>query len=70
MPVSCDAQDLVTAARCFYCIGENIDNVEIYLLCVVANGGVPPPMGGTELGNPDTGVVFGDPNTGVIFGVP
>jgi hypothetical protein len=71
MPVSCDAQDLVNGAACFYCKSPNLDNVEIYLLCVVANGGVvPPPPGGVILGNPDEDWGFGDPGGDFVFGVP
>ncbi len=71
MPISCQIQDLVTASACFYCKAPNLDNVEIYLLCVVANGGiVPPPPGGIMLGDPDADFAFGDPNSGVVFGSP
>ena len=70
MATPCTAQELVTAASCFHCKTDGLEAVEIYLLCVVANGGVPPPMPGIVLGNPDEDWMFGDPNSGIIFGVP
>ena len=69
MPVSCTAQDLVTAARCFLLQNRSLDAIEIYLLCAVAGGEVPP-TDQIMLGNPDEDWVFGDPNAGIIFGIP
>lgn len=68
MPISCTAQDLVTAAGCFIC-KPNIDAIEIYLLCAVAGGAVPP-TDGIILGNPDEDWGFGDPGGDFVFGVP
>ena len=66
--ISCDPQDLVTASSCLLCQQPNLNNIDIYLLCIIAGG--TPPVSGIVFGNPDTDIQFGDPTTGDNFGVP
>lgn len=43
MSVSCDPNDLATAARCFDCLPPSIQlNVQTYLLAVIAGGSTDP----------------------------
>lgn len=42
MAISCDANDLAAAAKCFKCIDGDLMEVQTYLLAVLAGGSLDP----------------------------
>lgn len=72
--MDCSPNALIALAQCNQCIGGELPEATIYLLCVWANQGNPPPPlppeEGVMLGAPVENEVFGDPTTSDVFGEP
>lgn len=68
--MSCTPEELAELAKCYLCTAPEINDYGTTASICVWAGGVPPPMSGIVLGDPDAQIMFGDPNSGIVFGAP